>query len=80
MAAWQPVWGAEELNASLADRQMARLREFSKKPLKGWNACGAFFWSVSEDEMMANIDLTVKLLQPAGYNIIELGQHSSPLA
>ena len=51
------------------------LREWSNKPLKGWNSCGAFFWSVSEEEMMANIDLTAKLLQPAGYNIIELGQH-----
>ena len=65
------------MNASLADRQMARLREWSKKLLKGWNSCGAFFWSVSEEEMMANIDLTVQL-QPAGYNIIELDWYWYP--
>ena len=75
MVAWQPQWGVEDVNASQSERQMARLREWSNKPLKGWNSCGAFFWSVSEEEMMANIDLTAKLLQPAGYNIIELGQH-----
>ena len=74
LVAWQPQWGEEDVHWSPAERQMARLREWSKKPLKGWNTCGAFFWSVSEEEMMANIDLTIQLLQPAGYNIIELGQ------
>ena len=72
MAKWQPSWGVEDVNASLYDRQLARLRSVSKFPLRGWNSCGAFMWSTSEAEMKANIDLTAELLQASGYNIIEL--------
>jgi hypothetical protein len=72
MAKWHPSWGVEDLNASLHDRQLARLRNVSKFPIRGWNSCGAFMWSATEAEMRANIDLTVKMLQSSGYNIIEL--------
>ena len=129
MVAWDPAWGEEDEDAPLYERQMARLKAFSQKPLKGltcdgspaispsyhcsrsppsqlsprlllpsvlcvhcgrslcsamlrcggcgwwlkgWNSCGAFFWSVSEEEMRANVELTVQLLQPSGYSFIEL--------
>ena len=129
MVAWDPAWGEEDVDAPLYERQMARLKAFSQKPLKGltcdgspaispsyhcsrsppsqlsprlllpsvlcvhcgrslcsamlrcggcgwwlkgWNSCGAFFWSVSEEEMRANVELTVQLLQPSGYSFIEL--------
>lgn len=63
LAKWQASWGVEDLNASLHDRQLARLRSVSQFPLRGWNSCGAFMWSINETEMKANIDLTAELLQ-----------------
>jgi len=72
LTAWDAEWGVEDLAVSLSERQLNRLRAFGQLPLKGWNSCGAFFWSVSEEEMRANIDLAVALLRPSGYNIIEL--------
>jgi alpha-galactosidase len=69
---WHASWGVEDLNASLYDQQLARLRNISQFPLRGWNSCGAFMWSTNETEMKANIDLTAELLQASGYNIIEL--------
>ena len=80
LTAWKAEWGAEDVGAPLSERQLRRLSAFSARPLKGWNSCGAFFWSVSEEEMMANINATIRMLLPSGYNIIELDWYCQPHA
>ena len=85
LTAWKAEWGEEDVTAPLHERQLSRLHAFSRLPLKGWNSCGAFFWSVGEEEMMANINATIRMLLPSGYNIIELdwytaAQHLTPPA
>ena len=54
-----------------------RLRAFALTPLKGWNSYDGWDWSVTEKDMVNNMDYLAQHLKQFGYNIATIDYYWS---
>ena len=55
-----------------ASERWQRLRSAASAPLKGWNSYDGWDWSVTERDIIANIDYVAANLSSSGYTIVTI--------
>jgi len=55
-----------------ADERWLRLKAAASVPLKGWNSYDGWDWSVTEKDVILNIDYLAANLSSYGYNIVTI--------